>query len=223
MRNEKIFVVGCTGQVALPVACALAAQNEVLGLARFRNREAREQLEAAGVQCAMLDMRDPELSAIPDDCTVVLDFAVSRTGRWQPDLDANVVGLGFLMEHCRRARAFLHCSTSGVYQPQTDHVFVEGDALGDNHRPWEPSMSVPIYLQHLEDRVRGDGRIREPAIRSADDHHPSGRPLWRQRRMAGVPPGANGRRDSDRGAPGASQPVQPDTRDRHSSDDSRAC
>jgi len=141
MQNEKIFVVGCTGQVALPVACALAAENEVVGLARFRNAYAKEQLEAAGVHCVTFDMRDPDLSAIPDDCTVVLDFAVSRTGRWQPDLDANVAGLGFLMEHCRRARAFLHCSTSGVYQPQPDHLFVETDALGDNHRPWEPSMS----------------------------------------------------------------------------------
>jgi UDP-glucuronate 4-epimerase len=140
MRDEKIFVVGCTGQVALPVACALAAENEVVGLARFRNAVAKEQLEAAGVQCTTFDMRDPDLSAIPDDCTAVLDFAVSRTGMWQGDLDANVVGLGFLMEHCRQARAFLHCSTSGVYQPRADHLFVESDPLGDNHRPWETSM-----------------------------------------------------------------------------------
>jgi nucleoside-diphosphate-sugar epimerase len=140
MRDEKVLVVGCTGQVALPVARALAEENEVWGLARFRNSRAKGHLTEAGVQCATFDMRDPDLSAVPDDCTVVLDFAVSRTGRWQADLDANVGGLGYLMEHCQGARAFLHCSTSGVYQPQEDHVFVETDALGDNHRPWEQSM-----------------------------------------------------------------------------------
>jgi nucleoside-diphosphate-sugar epimerase len=48
------------------------------------------------------------------------------------------------MSHCRDATAFLHCSSTAVYQPNGHHAFVETDALGDNHRV--PSMSfMPTY------------------------------------------------------------------------------
>ena len=57
---------------------------------------------------------------------------VARTGSWDGDLDTNVGAVLHVMEHCQTARAFLHCSTTGVYQPQADHVFREDDALGDN-------------------------------------------------------------------------------------------
>jgi len=35
MRGSKILITGPTGQVATPVAEALAAENEVWGIARF--------------------------------------------------------------------------------------------------------------------------------------------------------------------------------------------
>jgi UDP-glucuronate 4-epimerase len=140
MRDEKVLVAGCSSQVALPLAVELAKNNEVWGVARFRDSSAREQLEASGVRCESADLSSGDLSSIPDDFAYALNFSVSRTGSWQKDLDANVVALGFLMEHCRNARAFFHCSTSGVYQSQTDHLHREGDPLGDNHRPWETTL-----------------------------------------------------------------------------------
>ncbi|MGY8806024.1 MAG: NAD-dependent epimerase/dehydratase family protein, partial [bacterium] len=35
MKGEKILITGPTGQVAFPVAAALAEDNDVYGLARF--------------------------------------------------------------------------------------------------------------------------------------------------------------------------------------------
>jgi nucleoside-diphosphate-sugar epimerase len=47
----KVLVTGPTSSVGLPVSLALAADNDVTGIARFGNADAREQLEAAGVRC----------------------------------------------------------------------------------------------------------------------------------------------------------------------------
>jgi nucleoside-diphosphate-sugar epimerase len=45
MRGSKILITGPTGQVAVPIARALAADNEVWGIARFTDTTAREGLE----------------------------------------------------------------------------------------------------------------------------------------------------------------------------------
>ena len=47
MRGYKILITGPTGQVATPVAKALAADNEVWGIARFTDAVARDKLEKA--------------------------------------------------------------------------------------------------------------------------------------------------------------------------------
>jgi nucleoside-diphosphate-sugar epimerase len=40
------------------------------------------------------------------------------------------------MEHHKNARAFVHCSSTAVYQPDGHRLFKESDPLGDNHRVW---------------------------------------------------------------------------------------
>jgi UDP-glucuronate 4-epimerase len=136
LRGAKIVVTGVTGQVAEPLACALARDNEVYGAARFRDAEARGRLEAAGVRCLTVDLLDGEPGALPADADYVLNFAVTKTNDWDVDLQANVGGLAWLMEHHRHARAFLHCSSTAVYKPMGHHVFAETDPLGDNHGVW---------------------------------------------------------------------------------------
>jgi UDP-glucuronate 4-epimerase len=158
MHGEKVLVVGCTSQVALPVAKALAADNEVWGIARFNNLVARDELEAAAVRCHAVDVSNPDLSGLPEDFTYVLNFSVARTGSWPGDLDTNVGAVLYLMEHCRAAKAFLHCSTTGVYQPQPDHVFAEDDALGDNHRPSEPTM--PFLATYSISKIASEAAAR---------------------------------------------------------------
>ena len=50
LRDKSIVVTGVTGQVAEPVAVALARENRVVGAARFKDEAARQRLEEAGVE-----------------------------------------------------------------------------------------------------------------------------------------------------------------------------
>ena len=135
--ESTIVVTGVTGQVAEPLALALAAAgHRVVGAARFRDGEARDRLEAAGVRCVPVDLALGDVAALPADAQYVCNFAVAKSNNWDTDLDANVGGVAALMEHHQRARAFLHCSTTAVYKPMGHHVFAEGDELGDNHGVW---------------------------------------------------------------------------------------
>lgn len=136
MQGRKIVVTGVTGQVAEPLAVALAADNDVVGAARFSDADARARLEAAGVECVVVDLATGDVDALPADADVVLHFAVSKTNDWDTDLRANVAGLAFLMEHHQRAGAFLHCSSAAVYRGADDAPITEAGQLGDNHGVW---------------------------------------------------------------------------------------
>ena len=126
------------------MALALARENEVWGVARFSDAAARSRLETAGVHCVALDLAEGDFRGLPGDFDYVLHFAVSRSpdGNFDADLRANGEATGLLMSHCRRARAFLHCSTTAVYQSSGHHVFRETDPLGDNHRVILPTYSI---------------------------------------------------------------------------------
>ena len=141
MTGARILVTGVTGQVARPVAVALAADNDVVGAARFRDPAARETLEAAGVRTATLDLVRGVVGDLPDAVDYVLHFAVVKSNKWPVDLDGNVGGLALLMERFRDARAFLHCSSTAVYQPDSHRAFAEDAPLGDSHR----SYYLPTY------------------------------------------------------------------------------
>jgi UDP-glucuronate 4-epimerase len=142
MRGAKILVTGPTGQVATPVTMALAADNQVWGAARFRDAAARQALEEAGVHCVTVDLASGDFSAIPADFDYVVNLAVARSGRWTKDLAANAEGVGLLMAHCRSATAFLHCSSTAVYDPPDDAPRSEDAALGDNHKVMFPTYSI---------------------------------------------------------------------------------
>jgi nucleoside-diphosphate-sugar epimerase len=136
IRGRTVVVTGATGQVAEPVALALARENKVIGAARFRDAEARRRLEEGGVTCVTVDLAAGDVGNLPEDADVVLNFAVAKTNDWETDLRANSGGLAWLMEHHRAASAFVHCSTTGIYKPMGHHVFAEDDLLGDNHGVW---------------------------------------------------------------------------------------
>ncbi|HLG91402.1 MAG TPA: NAD(P)-dependent oxidoreductase [Acidimicrobiales bacterium] len=142
LEGAKVLVTGATGQVGLPVARTLASRNEVWALARFKDQGARQALEEAGVRCCTVDLSSGQLDGLPDDFTHVANFAVAKSSNFQRDLAINAESVGFLMSHCRSARAFLHCSSTAVYQPNGHHRFKETDPLGDNHRLVLPSYSI---------------------------------------------------------------------------------
>jgi UDP-glucuronate 4-epimerase len=136
LSGNKIVITGVTGQVARPLAIALARDNEVYGAARFTDQSARDALEETGVHCVPVDLIDGKVSDLPADADYVLHFAVAKTNNWETDLAANSGGLAYLMEHHQAARAFLHCSTTGVYKPEGHRQFDEDGPLGDNHGVW---------------------------------------------------------------------------------------
>jgi UDP-glucuronate 4-epimerase len=142
MRGTKILITGPTGQVASPIAQALAADNEVWGIARFTNAAAREALEKSGVRCETVNLAAGDFTGIPYDFDYVLNLAVAKSGNWEKDLAANAESVGLLMAHCRNATAFLHCSSGAVYDPPDDEPRTESAALGDNHKPLFPTYSI---------------------------------------------------------------------------------
>jgi nucleoside-diphosphate-sugar epimerase len=144
LDGQKIVITGPTGQVAKPLALALAKNNEVTAIARFSNAAARADLEAGGVSCATVDLATGDFSAVSGDVDYVINMAVAKTKSFDDDLAANVEGLGMLMYHFRHAKAFLHCSSTAVYQANGHRAFKEDDELGDNHRvmSFMPTYSI---------------------------------------------------------------------------------
>lgn len=142
LTNTTIVVAGCTGQVGTPVAKALAAQgNEVHGLARFKDPAVKSDMEAAGVICHSVDLIDPDLATVPTDVDHLLNFAVTKTGRWDKDLAANADAAGLLMQHYQSATSVLHCSSTAVYAPTGGEPMSEDSPLGQDHHQY----MMPTY------------------------------------------------------------------------------
>lgn len=144
LSGKRILITGPASQVGLPIARALVRANEVYGLARFGDARARASLEELGVRCIATDLAQGALDEVPADPDYVLHFAVvkSRDLDFDYDLAANAEGVGRLMAHCYRARAFLCCSTTGVYAEAGHAPRKESDPLGDNHRVMLPTYSL---------------------------------------------------------------------------------
>ena len=142
LTGKRIVITGATGQVAEPVAIALAAGNEVIAAARFSDGAARDRLDAAGVATVALDLASGRLDGLPrDDVDAVLNFAVAKSGKWDLDIRITAEAPGDLVAWCRPAR-FLHCSSTGVYAADGHAVMAETHALGDNHAVMMPTYSI---------------------------------------------------------------------------------
>ena len=143
LSGKKILVTGPTGQVALPLVEQISAIADVYALARFRQPEQREQIERLGATALQVDLADStSLAGLPDDFDYVLNFAVVKSGDFDYDLAANAEGLGHLMVHCRKVKAFLHFSSTAVYEYVGHEPRRENAPLGDNHRAMFPTYSI---------------------------------------------------------------------------------
>ncbi|WP_447035405.1 NAD-dependent epimerase/dehydratase family protein [Streptomyces sp. DSM 118878] len=155
MHGKKILVTGGTGQVARPVAEALAPDNEVWCLGRFGDHTARRALEERGARTFTWDMAAGDLAELPRDFTHVLHSAVHRGDGADFDETArvNAVGTARLMTHCSRAEAFLYVSSGVVYnRADRTHRYRESDPLG-GAAPWLPTY--PVAKLSAEGVVRG--------------------------------------------------------------------
>ena len=69
ITGQRILITGGTGQVAEPVARALATDNEVYALARFRDPESRTRLEGAGIRACRSTWPTPIWRCCPTTST----------------------------------------------------------------------------------------------------------------------------------------------------------
>ncbi len=161
LQGKTIVVTGVTGQVARPLAQALARNNRVVGAARFSDAVARAELEASGIECVAIDLMTGDVDGLPEDADYVLNFAVAKTNDWERDLAANSGGLASLMEHHQRASGFLHCSSTAVYKPAGHLALDESAPLGDNHGVW------PFLRTYSICKIAAEGTARWAAERFA--------------------------------------------------------
>lgn len=145
LKGQRILVTGVTGQVARPLAGALAeAGNTVFGASRFADPKAKAKVEETGVTPVSIDLEAARLHEVPDDLDYVIHMAVSKDTDFARALASNAEGTAFLIEKVAGVKAFLHCSSCAVYEPNGLVAHKETDPLGDNHRPmgFLPTYSI---------------------------------------------------------------------------------
>lgn len=122
LTGQRVLVTGASGLMGLPLALALAAENEVLALARFTDATAKAQLGAAGVRTIVHDLGRDSLDLVPPDLDYVFHFGAMVPPASEQDrratFEANAQAIGRLMSHCRRAKGFLHASSGSIYAYQ---------------------------------------------------------------------------------------------------------
>jgi len=143
LRNEKILITGPTGQIAFPIAVELARNNEVWGIARFKDEAKRSKLEAMKIVTRSVDLAAPDFRELPDDFSYVIHLAafIGMRPNFDRALTVNAEGTGLLMAHCRKARAFLSMSSCSNYAvpPDPYHPVKESDPLGGEALPYSPT------------------------------------------------------------------------------------
>lgn len=144
IEGQKILITGPAGQIAFPLAKALAGRNEVWGIARFGDAEKRREVEAAGIKTLTVDLENPDFGALPRDFTHLLHLAVTFDPNYNRAIRINAEGTGLLLSHCRNVRSALVMSTTSVYKPNDDpwHAYHEDDPLGDIMLPGMETYSV---------------------------------------------------------------------------------
>ena len=137
---SRVLVTGATGRVAGVLATALTAEHDVVAVARFSDPTARERLSSAGVECVAADVTG-DLSDVPDDAEILLNFAVYMGPDWDQALAVNAESLGLLVDRLPRLERLLHCSSTGVYA-LSDETHVESSPLGDSNAGIMPTYSI---------------------------------------------------------------------------------
>jgi nucleoside-diphosphate-sugar epimerase len=146
LENEKILITGATGKIAFPIARELAGCNEVWGAARFSNPKDRDKLIAVGVRPLQLDISSGDFSSLPDDFTYVFHAAVDPgAGDWRRCVRTNAHNSGKLLQHCRKAKGFVYCSTGSIYKYQGQRPLTEAGGPG-----------VPLRANYSFSKIAGE-------------------------------------------------------------------
>lgn len=156
LSDRRILVTGPAGQIAFPIVRALAADNEVWGIARFSGGGSRERVEATGCRTVVVDLAEPDWSGLPDHFDHIVHLAAFIIGDdFDRALTVNAEGTGLLMQRFSTARSVLVMSTSAVYRDVDDpeHRFAEGDPLGGHEQLFAPTYGIAKNAQEAVARA----------------------------------------------------------------------
>lgn len=163
LKGRKILVTGVTGKAVIPIAAALARDNEVWGQARFTDPRDGEAIAALGIRPCAADLGKGDFDELPADVDYLLHFAWMRATReaLEEAMTVNVEGAGLILHHCRTAKAALVVSSTAAYLSDPDpwHRYREGDPVGPGLTA--AAATSPVCKIGLEAMARFSARVHD--------------------------------------------------------------
>ncbi len=151
LQGKRILITGPAGQIAFPLAARLAKDNEIWGIARFRDPSSRQRCEDVGIRTCVVDLEDPDWSALPEHFDHLLHLAaiIVPGEDYNRSIRVNGEGTGRVMARYRNAASCLVMSTCGVYASPEDgnRGILETDPLGGSPQPYAPTYCVSKIAQ----------------------------------------------------------------------------
>ena len=173
LSGKRVLVTGASGLVALPVAVELAKNNEVFAVARYSNADQKRLVEASGAKAIAFDMAEEDLSPLPKEVDVVINYAVLPPSHGNRAYDVNVAATGRLARRYREAEAFVHGSTGSLYEYQGERPLREDDPYG-LHSAGENYAASKIAAEYLMKHISVDYDLPVTLIRIFSFYGPRG-------------------------------------------------
>lgn len=173
LSGKRVLVTGASGLVAFPVAAKLAEDNEVFALARWSNPEQKRKIEEAGARAVTFDMAEPDLSPLPKEVDVVINYAVLPPGYGNLAYEVNLAATGRLARRYREAEALVQGSTGSLYEYQGERPLREDDPYG-LHAGGENYAASKIGAEYLMRHLSEDYGLPVTLIRIFSFYGPRG-------------------------------------------------
>ncbi|MGE3692866.1 MAG: NAD-dependent epimerase/dehydratase family protein [Novosphingobium sp.] len=173
LSGRKVLVTGASGLVAFPVAAELAKDNKVYALARWSDPAQKQLMEKAGAEAVTFDLANPDLSSLPTDVDVVINYAVLPPSFGNMAYDVNTGATGRLARKYRDAEAFVHGSTGSLYEYQGERPLTEADPYG-LHSAGENYAASKIGAEYLIKHLSEDYQLPVTIVRIFSFYGPRG-------------------------------------------------
>ncbi len=118
LKNKRIVVLGASGRIGFDLCQKLAPENEVIGIARFRDAQREQALREMGVETFQIDFATEDFDSVPDDADwLFIQVAYQHGAEQHPELAEaiNVHLPGRAMMYFRSVQGVVFASTGNVY------------------------------------------------------------------------------------------------------------
>ena len=173
MKGKRVMVTGASGLVAFPVAAELAKDNEVFAVARWSDPVQQRLMEESGARVVKFDLAEKDLSPLPREVDVVINYAVLPPNFGNMAYDVNTGATGRLARRYRDAEAFVHGSTGSLYEYQGERPLSEDDPYG-LHSAGENYAASKIGAEYLIRHLSEDYELPVTIIRIFSFYGPRG-------------------------------------------------